>query len=146
MKTEGGYLVGRIKLLSGRILNKLLSENNLNEFSGEQGKILYVLWKNDGISSSKLAEYTRLALNTLSIMLEHMEKNDLLYRTSCKDDKRKKLVYLTVHGKKLEEKTKDINTIMDSYFYKDFSEEEIIQFENQLKRIVFNLMEVKINE
>ena len=40
MKTEGGYLIGRIKYLSGRRLNKLFSESGLNEFNGEQGKIL----------------------------------------------------------------------------------------------------------
>ena len=40
MKIEGGYLIGRIKYLSGRRLNKLFSESGLSEFNGEQGKIL----------------------------------------------------------------------------------------------------------
>lgn len=35
MKTEGGYLIGRAKFLSGRKLNKLFSEYGLTEFNGE---------------------------------------------------------------------------------------------------------------
>ncbi len=94
MKVEGVYLVGRIKLLSGRILNKLFIKNGLREFNGEQGKILYSLWKKDGISSTYISEETGLALNTLTNMLDFMEKNDLLYRKQCKDDRRKKLFFL----------------------------------------------------
>ena len=94
MKVEGVYLVGRIKLLSGRILNKLFIKDGLREFNGEQGKILYSLWKKDGISSTYISEETGLALNTLTNMLDFMEKNDLLYRKQCKDDRRKKLFFL----------------------------------------------------
>ncbi len=141
MKTEGGYLVGRIKLLSGRRLNRLFTENGLHEFKGEQGKILYSLWKKDGISSSDISEDTGLALNTLTSMLDLMEKNGLLYREQSAEDKRKKLVLLTEKGKSLEKKTKKLNRIMDGIFYKGFSNDEIVCFEKMLRRIVQNLTE-----
>lgn len=142
MKVEGGYLIGRIKLLSGRILNKLLLENKLNEFNGEQGKILFHLWKEDGLSSSSLAKKSGLALNSLTIMLDRMEESDLVSRKVCCKDKRKKLVYLTDKGKNLENKTNEVNDLMNKIFYKDFKEEEIIQFETYLNKIMNNLREV----
>ena len=74
MKTEGGYLIGRAKFLSGRKLNKLFSEYGLTEFNGEQGKILYYLWKKDGLSSTSISLKTGLAINTLTNMLDKMEK------------------------------------------------------------------------
>lgn len=139
MKTEGGYLIGRAKFLSGRKLNKLFSEYGLTEFNGEQGKILYYLWKKDGLSSTSISLKTGLAINTLTNMLDKMEKEDLIYRKQSTKDKRKKNVFLTDKGKILESKSKIVTDKMDEIFYKRFSESEIEMFENMLRKIIVNM-------
>ena len=48
MKTNGGFLVTKIKQLGDRIFEKILSEKNIDAFNGAQGRILYVLWQKDG--------------------------------------------------------------------------------------------------
>ena len=50
MKTNGGFLVTKIKQLGDRIFEKILSEKNIDAFNGAQGRILFVLWQEDGIS------------------------------------------------------------------------------------------------
>ena len=139
MKIEGGYLIGRAKFLSGRKLNKLFSEYGLTEFNGEQGKILYYLWKKDGLSSTDISLDTGLAINTLTNMLDKMEKEDLIYRKRGDADKRKKYVFVTEKGKTLELKSKMATDKMDDIFYKGFSENEIEIFEDMLRRIILNL-------
>ena len=139
MKIEGGYLIGRAKFLSGRKLNKLFSEYGLTEFNGEQGKILYYLWKKDGLSSTDISLDTGLAINTLTNMLDKMEKEDLIYRKRGDADKRKKYVFLTEKGKTFELKSKMATDKMDDIFYKGFSENEIEIFEDMLRRIILNL-------
>ena len=139
MKIEGGYLIGRAKFLSGRKLNKLFSEYGLTEFNGEQGKILYYLWKKDGLSSTDISLDTGLAINTLTNMLDKMDKEDLIYRKRGDADKRKKYVFLTEKGKTLELKSKMATDKMDDIFYKGFSENEIEIFEDMLRRIILNL-------
>ncbi|WP_462133151.1 MarR family winged helix-turn-helix transcriptional regulator [Peptostreptococcus stomatis] len=139
MKTEGGYLIGRAKFLSGRKLNKLFSEYGLTEFNGEQGKILYYLWKKDGLSSTSISLKTGLAINTLTNMLDKMEKEDLIYRKQSTKDKRKKNVFLTDKGKFLESKSKIVTDKMYEIFYKGFSESEIEMFENMLRKIIVNM-------
>lgn len=141
MKIEGGYLIGRAKLLSGRKLNKLFSEYGLTEFNGEQGKILYFLWKKDGLSSTDISLKTGLAINTLTNMLDKMEDEDLIYRKQSNRDKRKKYVFLTEKGKALERKSKIATDKMNEIFYKDFSVKEIEIFENMLRKIISNLEE-----
>ena len=47
MKTNGGFLVTKIKQLGDRIFEKILSEKNIDAFNGAQGRILYVLWQKD---------------------------------------------------------------------------------------------------
>ena len=141
MKVEGGYLIGRAKFLGGRKLNRLFSEYGLNEFNGEQGKILYYLWKKDGLSSKDISLATGLAVNTLTNMLDKMESSDLIYRKQGDTDKRKKYVFLTERGKSLEMKSKMATDEMDRIFYRDFSKEEIRTFETMLRRIISNLEE-----
>ena len=139
MKIEGGYLIWRAKFLSGRKLNKLFSEYGLTEFNGEQGKILYSLWKNDGLSSTDLSLETGLAINTLTNMLTKMEHSDLIYRKMSNIDKRRKYVFLTDKGKLLESKSKIATDKMIDIFYKDFSIQEIEIFESMLRKIISNL-------
>lgn len=139
MKIEGGYLIGRAKFLSGRKLNKLFSEYALTEFNGEQGKILYSLWKKDGVSSTDLSFDTGLAINTLTNMLTKMELSNLIYRKMSNTDKRRKYVFLTDKGKSLESKSKIATDKMVEIFYKDFSIQEIEVFEGMLRKIISNL-------
>lgn len=141
MKVEGGYLIGRAKFLSGRKLNKLFSEYGLTEFNGEQGKILFCLWKKDGVSSTDISLGTGLAINTLTNMLDKMESVDLIYRKQSDTDKRKKYVFLTEKGRSLESKSKIATDKMDEIFYKGFSTKEIETFENMLRKIISNLEE-----
>ena len=40
MKTNGGFLVTKIKQLGDRIFEKILSEKNIDAFNGAQGRII----------------------------------------------------------------------------------------------------------
>ena len=62
MKTNGGFLVTKIKQLGDRIFEKILSEKNIDTFNGAQGRILYVLWQEDGISIRSLSTKCGLAI------------------------------------------------------------------------------------
>ena len=73
MKTNGGFLVTKIKQLGDRIFEKILSEKNIDAFNGAQGRILYVLWQEDGISIRSLSVKCGLAITSLTTMLERME-------------------------------------------------------------------------
>lgn len=61
IKTNGGFLITKIKQIQGRILERLLIQCGINQFNGAQGRILHVLWDNDNISISKLAKNTGFA-------------------------------------------------------------------------------------
>ena len=66
MKTNGGFLVTKIKQLGDRIFEKILSEKNIDAFNGAQGRILYVLWQEDGISIRSLSVKCGLAITSLT--------------------------------------------------------------------------------
>lgn len=140
---KGGFLISQIKQISGRIFEKILSEKNIEEFNGAQGRILYVLWQEDSIAIKELSNKTGLALTTLTSMLDRMEKMDLIKRTLDKTDRRKILIILTEKSISLKVVYYEVSEEMSEIFYNKFNKEEINQFENYLDRILINLNEFK---
>ena len=108
MKSNTGFYISRIKQINTRLLNKLLAQKNITEFNGEQGRILHVLWENDGISNQELSKRSGLAMSSLTTMLERMEEKNLLIRKGCPKDKRKCLLFLTEHANSLKKEYYEI--------------------------------------
>ena len=143
MQRLGGFLITKLKQLQSRALAQYISEQGIDAFSGEQGKILFVLWQKDKITQKELATETGLAKNTITVMLEKMEKNNLIRRITDENDKRKSLVILTDYAKSLKKSFDEISDEMLKKVYKGFSEEEIDKYEGYLHRIIRNLEEKK---
>lgn len=38
-RTNGGFLISKIKQIQGRVFERMLGENGISEFNGEQGRI-----------------------------------------------------------------------------------------------------------
>lgn len=146
MQRLGGFLITKIKQLHSRALAQCISEKGIEAFSGEQGKILFVLWQKDKITQKELASETGLAKNTITVMLEKMEKNNLINRITDENDKRKSLIILTDYAKSLKRPFDEISEEMLKRVYKGFSEEEIDKYEEYLHRIIKNLEEKREGE
>jgi DNA-binding MarR family transcriptional regulator len=139
MKTNGGFLISKIKQIQGRLFEKLLAENGINEFNGAQGRILFVLWDYDNIPISELSEKTGLAKTTLTGMLDRLEKSGYIQRLFDPDDRRKVNIKLTKSARNLEGKYNAVSERMSEIFYDGFTEKEIINFEKRLAKILNNL-------
>ena len=72
-------------------------------------------------------------------MLERMEMQGLIKRTVSQEDKREIIVSLTDKAKTLQTDFLDVTRQMEEIFYKNFTEKQIENFENTLKKIIENL-------
>lgn len=140
-KTNGGFLISQIKQRQDRIFERILSDYDINEFNGAQGRILYVLWQSDHIPIVELSRKTGLAKTTLTSMLDRMEQADLLQRVYNTKDRRQIQIVLTEKAKQLSDTYRQVSNEMTELFYKGFKDDEILQFELYLNRILGNLME-----
>ncbi len=141
MRNTGGFLITRIKQVGGRVFDRILSQKKIDVFNGAQGRILYVLWQDDGIPISELSRQTGLATTTLTSMLDRMETADLIYRDRGDKDRRKIRIFLTEKAKELEEDYNAVSEEMSSIYYKGFSDQEIEQMESYLERVLKNVEE-----
>lgn len=138
-ETEGGFLITKIKQVQGRIFDLLLQKAGIQEFNGAQGRILYVLWQEDGLPIIELSKRTGLAKTTLTSMLDRMDEKGFLERIVDNKDRRMIRVFLTSKAKVLNDQYNEVSSEMSQIFYKNFSDEEIITFEKALEKILYNL-------
>ena len=139
MNTQGGYLISRIHQVGGRMFDKLLSEADIDAFNGAQGRILYVLWQEDGVSISEIAQRTSLATTTLTSMLDRMAEAELIRREAVPGDRRRQRIMLTEKARALKDDYERISQRMNEVYYQGFTEEEYAQLEGYLLRILSNL-------
>ena len=139
MKTNGGFQVSKIKQLGDRIFEKILAERGIEAFNGAQGRILYVLFQEDGVPIKTISEKCGLAITSLTTMLERMEKTGLILRRQDDGDKRKTLLFLTDKARALEKDFIAVSEAMGSIYYQGFTEEEIRAAEGYMDRIRLNL-------
>ena len=139
--SSGGFLISQVKQLSDRTFEKILKTKGIDEFNGAQGRILYILWNNNNLSIKQISKFTKPAKTTLTAMLERMELQGLIKRTISKEDKRENIVSLTDKAKELKENYLDVSKQMEKIFYKNFTDKQIENFENTLKKIIENLEE-----
>ena len=139
MKTQGGYLISRIHQVGNRQFDKMLNEADIDAFNGAQGRILYVLWQEDGVSISAIAQRTGLANTTLTSMLDRMAEAELIRREAMPGDRRRQRVVLTEKARSLREDYERISQRMNEMYYAGFTEEEYAQLEGYLLRILSNL-------
>lgn len=141
IETRGGFLISQIKQIQGRIFDRLLIEAGIEEFNGAQGRVLYVLWQEDNLPVVEIARRTGLAKTTLTSMLDRMENQGHITRHYDAKDRRQIRIQLTDNAHKLERKYQEVSDEMSRLFYKGFTDEEIINLDSGLERILKNLEE-----
>ena len=135
--TKGGFVLSQIHHLSKRIFNKILKEHNI-EINPGQGRILFVLWREDNLSIQEIGQRTSLGPSTLTGMLDRMEEAELLERQAHPKDRRKQVICLTQKTKNMNKKYLEVSRLMAEIMYEGLSKEEITLFESFLDRIHAN--------
>ena len=137
---EGGFLVTKIHQLSQRVFSNLLTEYDIHEITAAQGRILFPLWKQDNLSFQELKNKTLLSKSTLSYFLNQLEEMGFIERIHSEDDKRTIKIKLAVMDRGVKEKFINVSNRMKEIYYMNFSEQQIDGFEDNLNRILHNLM------
>ena len=135
---QGGFLISQIHQLGGRIFARKLRRHGI-ELNPAQGRIMFVLWRNDEISITELARQTSLGKSTLTSMLDRLERSGYVRRVPSPQDRRVVLIERTEKDKAFQELYIQVSQEMQALFYDGFSDTEIETFEQFLVRILGNL-------
>lgn len=138
----GGLLISKINFLSGRLFTRLMKSTEKTNINHAQGKILFILSKKEEMAINDLCKELSLSKSTLTSMLDRLCTNGYISKKTSDIDKRITLVSIT--DKASSEINIYKNTVfkMEEVFYKDFTNEEIQEFEKYLERVYKNLEEI----
>jgi len=137
IERKGGYIISRIQKISSRILSQKLIENGI-EISHGQGRLLFILWDNDGLSVQELAKKASLSKSTVSSLLKKLSHGGLVSIEHPPGNNRKKIVSYLENDLDLEQKYSKISNEMNALYYQGFTEVEIEQFEKNLEKLYHN--------
>lgn len=137
---EGGFLISKIKQISGRIFDKKLRKYGIGDLNTAQGRIIFSLWQHDTMPITELARHTALGKTTLTSMLDRLERSGYIVRKVDGKDKRKTIIALSEKSKSLENRYAVVSKEMTSLFYEGLSDNQIDEFEDLLKHILSNLV------
>ncbi len=138
-KTTGGFLISQIKQLQARAFERLLRDSGVDAFNGAQGRILYVLWERERLTITEIGRLTSLAKTTLTGMLDRMESAGLVARVPDPRNRRQIHVEITDQARTCRDAYDRVSQQMNERFYEGFSDAEITDFEDKLRRILRNL-------
>jgi DNA-binding MarR family transcriptional regulator len=136
---EAGFLMAKIHQLTGRIFTKMLKKYEI-EINPAQGRIMFVLWREDEIPVSQLAKKTSLGKSTLTSMLDRLESSGYIKRVPSAEDRRKILIQRTEKDRSFQDLYVRVSKEMNQLFFRGFSKMEMDEFEAYLRRIYDNLI------
>ena len=137
--SRSGEYIGQIKHVGGRVFERLLLESGIDAFNGPQGKILDVLWQEDGLSAREIGQRSGLAGSTLTSMLDRMEAAGLVERRRSTEDRRSIRVCLTERAQGLQAEYETVSERMTEIYFRGFDPREIDAFEESLRRVLENV-------
>ena len=143
--SRSGDYIAQIRLIGGRVFEKLLAASGADRFNGPQGKILDALWQRDGLSANEISLRTGLAHSTLTGMLDRMEVAGLIWRSRSAEDRRVVRVFLGEEARLCRDQYTAVSERMTEIYFRGFAEEEIASFEASLLRVLENVREADRN-
>ena len=139
--SRSGDYIAQIRLIGGRVFEKLLAASGTDTFNGPQGKILDVLWQNEkeGLPAHEIGRKTGLANSTLTSMLDRMESAGLVERRRSAEDRRVIRIRPGPKAQACREKYRSVSEEMTEIYFQGFTDEEIAAFEKTLLRVLENV-------
>ena len=144
--SRSGDYIAQIRLIGGRVFAKLLAASGTDAFNGPQGKILDVLWQQNGLSAHEIGQRTGLASSTLTSMLDRMENAGLVKRSRSAEDRRVIRIFLGPAAQRCREQYAAVSEEMTDIYFRGFTDDEISSFEKALLRVLENVRAADRND
>jgi DNA-binding MarR family transcriptional regulator len=137
---QAGFLMAKIRQVGERLFLRRLKEAGV-EINPAQGRIMFALWQQDGVSIQELVRKTQLGKSTLTSMLDRLETMGYVRRQRSDRDRRQILIYRTEKDRATEMQYVQLSEQMVEIWYRGFTDAEADRFEAYLQRILDNLTE-----
>ncbi len=131
-------MIGRLRGLGQDFIIKSLAGNGVHDIMPQHGDVLLALMGGP-LNMGELAVATKRKKNTLTTLVQSLERNGYIARETVADDARVQLVKLTPKGMLLCETAEDISYKLHKIMWQDMSKADQDQLIALLGRVIDNL-------
>lgn len=130
-----------VNILNSRIKKCFFDrlQNNGINITPEQFLVLDILWKEQSLSQQKIADIIQKDKNSVTKIIDSLEKKNLVIRVVDKNDRRINKIELTNEGMALEKITTKVAIDFMNDAVKDIDEKELDSFVNVMHKLKDNL-------
>lgn len=128
----------RVNLAFRQYIQAKLRAQNM-DLTFEMLQVLSCLWANDGINQQEIANITVKDKASMTYLIDNLSKRKLVYRQEDSNDRRNKIIYLTVSGKDLQVRVKPWLHEMHAFAGCDMPKEMIADCMKVLEKFRENL-------
>lgn len=93
---------GKVSMAINRMLYRNFRKQGL-QITPEQWTVLANLWQEDGVTQQALCNSTFKDKPSMTRLIDNLVKQDLVYRTASKEDRRSNIIHLTEFGRSIQE-------------------------------------------
>lgn len=136
--TMEGYLLTKASVLMKRRLSVAIKKAGY-DITIEQWTILNVLWKNEGLIQTEIAQKTFKDKTNLTRILDKMERDNLIVRNKNPKNRREYKITLTENGANIFRQLIPIAQNNNEILLQTLSSEERSLVVNAVKKIIDNL-------
>lgn len=122
---------------------KVHKANEAVGMSHGQAPVLFVLSEQDGQSQNEIANKLNVKPSTVAVMLQRMEKSELIEKRLDEKDQRVSRVYITEKGKEFAKVAKNVLDKLEETCFGNFTMEEKIILRRLFLQIHENLLDDK---
>jgi DNA-binding MarR family transcriptional regulator len=94
---ELAFLMQELRNFTRRYIQKKIKEHGIN-LTYEMLEVMGCLWRKDGLNQQEIADRTLRDKSSMTYLLDNLIKRKLVKRSTDKNDRRNKLIFLTKEG------------------------------------------------
>jgi len=140
IERQAGHLISKTHRLSGRVFARMLRAHGI-AINPAQGRILFVVWQEDGIPIHELAKRTSLGKSTLTSMLDRLEGAGHVERKRSETDRCVIAMRRTEKDRAAQASYERVSREMTAIYYAGLARADVDAFERTLEHILDNLTE-----
>ena len=132
-------LSSKIREAGNAFLIKKLKEHKLDSLAPSHGDILAVLYKYEKLTMKEIAEKIHRTKATVTVLVDKLEKENLVKREKSTQDCRSTYIVLTQKSIDLKPVFEKIADELNSMLYKGFTKDEAKQLDLLLEKMLKNI-------
>ena len=132
------YLISRVSLLVTAALKKEFASSGVEQVKPAYLCVLMSLWQEDGLKVIELSKKAGLEPSTMTGLLDRMERDDLVARTTDLTDRRVLRIHLTKTGRHVRESVLNVVDRVITEVFAGIPQKGIAQTKNLLRNVLAN--------